>query len=66
MCKLRIKGHYFNVSILNGNSPHLSGADDEAIMIRMERDDEIIIGNLNSQVSQEEQFRPIIEKFSAQ
>lgn len=73
--KLRIKGRFFNVSIINVHSPHLASDDDDkdAFYAQLEReydscpshDVKIVIGDLNAQVGQEEEFRPVIGKFSA-
>ncbi|XP_062715066.1 uncharacterized protein LOC134291306 [Aedes albopictus] len=75
MCRLRIKGRFFNVSIINVHSPHSGSTDDDkdAFYAQLEReydrcpnhDVKIIIGDLNAQVGQEEEFRPTIGKFSA-
>ncbi|KRF97428.1 uncharacterized protein Dwil_GK26988, partial [Drosophila willistoni] len=75
MCKLRIKGRFFNFSIINVHSPHSGSTDDDkdAFYAQLEReydscpshDVKIIIGDLNAQVGQEEEFRPTIGKFSA-
>ncbi|XP_038117301.1 uncharacterized protein LOC119769343 [Culex quinquefasciatus] len=47
MCVLRVKGRFFNISIINVHSPHSGSEDDE------------------KDVGQEEEFRPVIGKFSA-
>ncbi|XP_062558217.1 craniofacial development protein 2-like [Armigeres subalbatus] len=75
MCRLRIKGRFFNFSIINVHSPHSGSTDDDkdAFYAQLEReydscpshDVKIIIGDLNAQVGQEEEFRPTIGKFSA-
>ncbi|XP_062717045.1 uncharacterized protein LOC134292171 [Aedes albopictus] len=75
MCRLRIKGRFFNFSIINVHSPHTGSTDDvkDAFYAQLEReyhrcpshDVKIIIGDLNVQVGHEEEFRPTIGKFSA-
>ncbi|XP_062707718.1 uncharacterized protein LOC134288053 [Aedes albopictus] len=75
MCRLRIKGRFFNFSIINVHSPHSGSTDNDkdAFYAQLERecdrcpchDVKIIIGDLNAQVGQEEEFRPTIGKFSA-
>ncbi|XP_062714037.1 uncharacterized protein LOC134290845 [Aedes albopictus] len=75
MCRLRIKARFFNFSIINVHSPHSGSTDDDkdAFYAQLEReydrcpnhDVKIIIGDLNAQVGQEEEFRPTIGKFSA-
>ncbi|XP_058811328.1 uncharacterized protein LOC131676223 [Topomyia yanbarensis] len=63
MCRLRIKGRFFNISITNVHSPHLGSSDDdrdefyaqlEGEYNRCPRHDvKIVIGDLNVQVGQE-------------
>ena len=75
MCVLRIKGRFFNISIINVHSPHSGNEDDEkdAFYEQLDQtynscpkhDVKIVIGDLNAQVGQEEEFRPVIGKFSA-
>ncbi|XP_058449191.1 uncharacterized protein LOC131429161 [Malaya genurostris] len=75
MCRLMIKGRFFNFNIINVHSPHSGSTDDDkdAFYAQLERkydccpshDVKIIIGDLNAQVGQEEEFRPTIGRFSA-
>uniref|UniRef100_A0A8D8C8R8 Craniofacial development protein 2 n=1 Tax=Culex pipiens TaxID=7175 RepID=A0A8D8C8R8_CULPI len=75
MCRLRIKGRFFNLSIINVHSPHMgSDADDKDAFYELldreyrkcpKHDVKIVIGDLNAQVGQEEEFRPVIGRFSA-
>ena len=75
MCRLRIKGRFFNLSIINVHSPHMGNDDDEkdAFYELLDRefrkcpkhDVKIVIGDFNAQVGQEEEFRPVIGRFSA-
>ncbi|XP_052562752.1 craniofacial development protein 2-like [Culex pipiens pallens] len=75
MCRLRIKGRFFNLSIINVHSPHMgSDADDKDAFYELldreyrkcpKHDVKIVIGDLNVQVGQEEEFRPVIGRFSA-
>ena len=72
---MRIKGRFFNVSIINVHSPHLGSSDDnkEEFYAQLEReydrypnhDVRIVIGDLNAQVGQEVEYRPVIGRFSA-
>ncbi|XP_058444164.1 uncharacterized protein LOC131425900 [Malaya genurostris] len=74
MCKFRIKGRFFNFSIINVHNPHFGNIDDDkdAFYAQLEReydccpsnDVKIIIGDLNVQVGQEEELRSTIGKFS--
>ncbi|XP_055587587.1 craniofacial development protein 2-like [Uranotaenia lowii] len=75
MCRLRIKGRFFNISIINVHSPHLgsTGDDKDEFYTQLEReydrcpkhDIKIVIGDFNAQVGQEEEFKPTIGRFSA-
>ncbi|XP_052561960.1 uncharacterized protein LOC128092353 [Culex pipiens pallens] len=68
MCRMRINGRFFNLSIINVHSPHIgSDADDKDREYRKcpKHDVKIVIGDLNAQVGQEEEFRPVIGRFSA-
>ncbi|XP_058832921.1 craniofacial development protein 2-like [Topomyia yanbarensis] len=70
MCKLRIKGRFFNYSIMNVHCPHEGRPDDEkeAFYMQLEqtydgcplRDVKIVIGDMNAQVGREEMYRPVI------
>ena len=70
MRKLRMKGRFFNHSILNVHCPHEERPDDEkeGFYAKLEqvydgcsrRDVKIVIGHLNAQVGREEMFRPVI------
>ncbi|XP_041785866.1 uncharacterized protein LOC121601136 [Anopheles merus] len=75
MCRLRIRGRFFNLSIINVHSPHLGSTDDDKdnYYTQLEReydrcpqhDVEIVIGDFNAQVGREETFKPTIGSFSA-
>ncbi|XP_038106838.1 craniofacial development protein 2-like [Culex quinquefasciatus] len=75
MCVLRVKGRFFNISIINVHSPHSGSEDDEKDAFYEQlnwtynscpkHDVKIVIGDFNAQVGQEEEFRPVIGKFSA-
>ncbi|XP_052903021.1 uncharacterized protein LOC128310418 [Anopheles moucheti] len=70
MCRLRIRGRFFNLSIINAHSPHLGSADDdkENFYTQLEReydrcpqhDVKIVIGDFNAQVGREEVYKPTI------
>ncbi|XP_052561934.1 uncharacterized protein LOC120430670 [Culex pipiens pallens] len=70
MCKLRIRGRFFNYSIINVHCPHEEKTDDEkeAFYATLEdvydgcprQDVKIIIGDLNARFGREEMFRPTI------
>ena len=74
MCRLRIKGRFFNVSIINVHSLHMGSSvgDKDAFYELLEReyrmcpkhDVKIVIGDLNAQVGREEVYRPVIGRFS--
>nr|XP_040240934.2 uncharacterized protein LOC120961299 [Anopheles coluzzii] len=75
MCRLRIRGRFFNLSIINVHSPHLGSTDDDKdnYYTQLEReydrcpqhDVKIVIGDFNAQVGREEAFKPTIGSFSA-
>ncbi|XP_058456421.1 craniofacial development protein 2-like [Malaya genurostris] len=75
MCRLRIKGRFFNISIINVHSPHLGSSDDDKdeFYAQLEReydrcprhDIKIVIGDFNAQVGQEVEFIPVVVSFSA-
>ncbi|XP_058453484.1 craniofacial development protein 2-like [Malaya genurostris] len=75
MCRLRIKGRFFNISIINVHSPHLGSSDDDKdeFYAQLEReydrcprhDIKIVIGDFNAQVGQEVEYRPVVGRFSA-
>ncbi|XP_065091419.1 uncharacterized protein LOC135712357 [Ochlerotatus camptorhynchus] len=70
MCKLRIKGRFFNYSIINVHCPHEGrpGDEKEAFYAQLEqvydgcsqRDVKIVIGEMNAQVGREAMYRPAI------
>ena len=70
MCKLRIKGRFFNYSIINVHCPHEGRPDDEkeAFYAQLEqvydscprRDVKIVIGDMNAKVGREAMYRPVI------
>ena len=70
MCKLRIKGRFFNYSIINVHCPHEKRPNDEKEAVYAKfgqvydgcsrRDVKIVIGDMNAQVGREEIFRPVI------
>ncbi|XP_038120074.1 uncharacterized protein LOC119770038 [Culex quinquefasciatus] len=70
MCKLRIRGRFFNYSIINVHCPHEEKSDDEkeAFYATLEevydgcprQDVKVIIGDLNARFGREEMYRPTI------
>ncbi|XP_055622546.1 uncharacterized protein LOC129766114 [Toxorhynchites rutilus septentrionalis] len=70
MCVLRIKGRFYNYSIINVHCPHEGRPDDEkkAFYAQLEatydscspRDIKIVIGDMNAQVGREAMYRPVI------
>ncbi|XP_052903281.1 craniofacial development protein 2-like [Anopheles moucheti] len=75
MCRVRLRGRFFNLSIINVHSPHLGSTDDdkENFYTQLEREYDrcpqhyvkIDIGDFNAQVGQEEVYKPTIGSFSA-
>ena len=69
MCKLRIKGRFFNYSIINVHCPHEGRPDDEKeeFYAQLEevyescsrRDIKIVIGDTNAQIGREDMFRSV-------
>ena len=76
ICSLRIRGRFFNLSIINVHSTYLGSTDDDKELFykQLEReydscpkhDVKIVIGDLNAEVGQEEAYRPKIGSFSVQ
>ncbi|XP_055632884.1 uncharacterized protein LOC129773308 [Toxorhynchites rutilus septentrionalis] len=70
MCVLRIKGRFYNYSIINVHCPHEGRPDGEkeAFYAQLEatydsgspRDIKIVIGDMNAQVGRETMYRPVI------
>ncbi|XP_038116921.1 uncharacterized protein LOC119769090 [Culex quinquefasciatus] len=70
MCKLRIRGRFFNYSIINVHCPHEERLDDEkeTFYAKLEeeydscprQDVKIVIGDMNARFGREEMFRPTI------
>ena len=74
ICVLRVKGKFFNYSIINVYAPHNERPEDEkdSFYRKLEKayeecprnDIKIIIGDLNAQVGREKSFKPTIGGFS--
>ena len=74
MSKIRIKGRFFNYSIINVHCPHEGRADDEkeAFYTHLEavynscsqRDIKIIIGDMNAQIGKEEMYKSVVGSHS--
>lgn len=70
ICVLRVRGKFFNMSIINVHAPHNGRPDEEkdAFYSLLEQtykqcpqhDVKIVIGDLNAQVGREEMLRPTI------
>jgi hypothetical protein len=74
ICVLRVRGKFFNTSIINVHAPHNGRPDKEkddfysllekTYKERPRHDIRIVIGDLNAQVGREEVFKPTIGRFS--
>jgi hypothetical protein len=74
ICVLRVRGRFFNISIINVHAPHnlRPEKDKDDFYFRLEKiynecprhDIRIVLGDLNAQVGREEVFRPTVGKFS--
>jgi Reverse transcriptase (RNA-dependent DNA polymerase) len=74
ICVLRVRGKFFNTSIINAYAPHNGSPDKDKddFYSLLEKtynecprhDVRIVIGDLNAQVGREEIFKPVIGKFS--
>lgn len=70
MCKIRIKGRFYNYSIINVHCPHEGRPDDEkeAFYTQLEdvyescsqRDIKIVIGDFNAQVGREDMYKSVV------
>jgi hypothetical protein len=74
ICVLRVRGKFFNTSIINVHAPHNGRPEKEkedfysllekTYNERPKHDIRIVIGDLNAQVGREEAFRPTIGRYS--
>jgi hypothetical protein len=74
ICVLRVRGKFFNTSIINVHAPHNGRPDKEkddfysllekTYLERPKHDIRIVIGDLNAQIGREEVYRPTIGRFS--
>jgi len=74
ICILRLRGRFFNYSIINVHAPHNGRPEDEKerFYSELERaqyncprhDIKIVIGDFNAQVGREAIYRPVIGKYS--
>lgn len=74
LCVLRIKGRFFNYSLINVHAPTNDASDDikeefyeklrEAYRKCPKHDAKIIMGDLNAKLGREEEFRPTIGRWS--
>jgi hypothetical protein len=74
ICVLRVRGKFFNTSIINVHAPHNGRPDQEKDEFysllektyneRPKHDIRIVIGDLKAQVGREEEFRPTTGRFT--
>ena len=74
LCVLRVKGKFFNYSIINVHAPHNERPDEEkdkfyrqlekAYEESPRNDIKIVIGDLNAQIGKEKIFKPTVGDFS--